>query len=318
MSLALWMEMAFVSPNGSELVKGWMYGFVEVRSEDIFSIAGILGSVVMPHNLYLHTAAVQSRKVKRSEPIVRQAVKYCSIEPVLPIVISFFVNMAVVTIAAESVYGTENAQSVGLTDFCNYFQSLKGGCLFWGVALLAAGQSSAITTTYTGQYVMDGFLNLQLPTGVRAIVTRLVAIAPCVIVSVLFPDRLNDMINIVNASLSFLLPFAFTPLVKYNCSERVMGKYASKGMEKCVLFAFAILVWAINAVALSWKGGGFFGGFVPDMAWSGKKFLYVMLQIAVQLFYAWWNFATLFSQVNFLPRALEEEPQRQQLNSSEE
>jgi natural resistance-associated macrophage protein len=313
MSLALWMEMAFVSPNGSELVKGWVYGFAEVQSEDVFSIAGILGSVVMPHNLYLHTAAVQLRKVKQSEPIVRQAVKYCSIEPVIPIVISFFVNMAVVTIAAESVYGTEDAESVGLTDFCNYFQSLKGGCLFWGVALLAAGQSSAITTTYTGQYVMDGFLNLQLPMGVRAIVTRLVAITPCIIVSVLFPDRLNDMINVVNASLSFLLPFAFTPLVKYNCSERVMGKYASKGKEKVVLYTFAILVWAINAAALSWKGGGFFG-FVFDMAWSGEKFFYILLQIAVQVFYAWWNFATLFSPVNLLPRAIlaEEEPQEQQ------
>jgi NRAMP (natural resistance-associated macrophage protein)-like metal ion transporter len=307
MSLALWMEMAVVGPSGGELLKGWMVGFVDVRAEDLFSIAGILGSVVMPHNLYLHTAAVQSRRVKRQESIVRQAVKYCSIEPILPIVISFFVNLAVVTIAAESVYGSDDAENVGLTDFCTYFQSLKGGCILWGVALLAAGQSSAITTTYTGQYVMDGFLNLQLPVGLRAVVTRLVTITPCVIVSVMFPDRLNDLINIVNASLSFLLPFALTPLVKYNCSERVMGKFASTGVEKVVLYTFAIAVWAINAVALSFQGGGFFGGFVPDLPWSAKKLFYVLLQVTIQLFYAWWNFSTLFSPVSFLPRALEEE-----------
>lgn len=129
MSIALWVEMALVSPSGPEIMKGWLYGFVDVKSSDIFSIAGILGSVVMPHNLYLHTAAIQSRRVKREEHIVKKAVKYCSIEPVLPILVSFFVNMAVVSIAAESVYGVEDAQEVGLTDFCTYFQSLKGGCL---------------------------------------------------------------------------------------------------------------------------------------------------------------------------------------------
>ena len=317
-SLALWLEMAFVSPSGGEIFKGWTYGFVDVTPDDIFSIAGILGAVVMPHNLYLHTAAVQSRRVKRQESIVQKAVKFSSIEPVFPIVMSFFVNMAVVSIAAESVYGSPDADGVGLTDFCTYFQTVKGGCFLWGIALLAAGQSSAITTTFTGQYIMDGFLDIQLPVELRAIVTRLVAITPCVIVSVLFPDRLNDLVNVVNALLSFLLPFAFTPLVKYNCSERVLGQFASKGIERVVLFTFAILVWGVNAVALSWKGGGFFGEFVPEMDWGLEKLFYVALQIAIQICYAWWNFSTLFSEVNFFPRAIEEErpPEAQFASSS--
>lgn len=307
MSIALWMEMAVVGPDTGELMKGWVYGFVEVTSQDLFSIAGILGSVVMPHNLYLHTAAVQSRRVERRENIVKQAVMFCSWEPVLPIVVSFFVNMAVVTIAAESVYGFEGAESVGLTDFCTYFQGLKGGCLLWGIALLAAGQSSAITTTYTGQYVMDGFLSLQLPVEMRAIITRLVAITPCVIVSVMFPDRLNGLINSVNAALSFLLPFAFTPLVKYNCSEQVLGKFASTGLEKVVLHTFAILVWAINAIALSFPGGGFFGDFVPGMPWGISKIFLIALQIVLQVAYGYWNFTTLFATVDFMPRTLDDE-----------
>ena len=141
MSIALFVEMSFVNASGSEIMKGWLYGFVDVTSNDLFTIAGILGSVVMPHNLYLHTASVQSRKVRRTEDAVKQAVWYCSVEPILPILVSFFVNMAVVAIAAESVYGKPNAEYVGLTDFCNYFLSLKGGCLLWGIALLAAGQS---------------------------------------------------------------------------------------------------------------------------------------------------------------------------------
>jgi natural resistance-associated macrophage protein 2 len=141
MSIALFVEMSFVDASGTKIVQGWLYGFVDVTSQDLFTIAGILGSVVMPHNLYLHTASVQSRKVQRRDDVVRQAVWYCSIEPILPILVSFFVNMAVVSIAAESVYGKPNAEYVGLTDFCNYFLSLKGGCLLWGIALLAAGQS---------------------------------------------------------------------------------------------------------------------------------------------------------------------------------
>merc|ERR1712176_1330174 len=109
-------------------------------------------------------------------------------------------------IAAERVYGEKDAEGVGLSDFCRFFEKLAGGCVFWAVALLAAGQPSAITTTYTGQYVMDGFLNLRIPVRVRAIVTRLVAITPCVIISVSLPNNLNDMVNVVNALLSFLLP----------------------------------------------------------------------------------------------------------------
>mmetsp|Transcript_11561 Transcript_11561/g.21356 ORF Transcript_11561/g.21356 Transcript_11561/m.21356 type:complete len:374 (+) Transcript_11561:74-1195(+) len=300
MSVALWVEMSFVGVNTSELIKGWAVGFVDTTRSDMFSLAGILGSVVMPHNLYLHTAAVQSKShsIKQTPHALEKAIKYSSIEPIAPILVSFFVNMAVVSIAAESVYGSENASSVGLTDFCTYFQNLKGGCLLWAIALLAAGQSGAITTTYTGQYVMDGFLQIRLPMALRSIITRLVAIAPAIVVSVMFPDKLNQLVNIVNALLGLLLPFAFTPLVKYNCSESIMGEgNASKGMEKYILYSFAIIVWAINSMTLSMKGGGFFGEISPDMPMSAKKIFLIVLQVALQLWYAWWNFSTLFGSV---------------------
>ncbi|KAL7539411.1 hypothetical protein ACHAXR_009264 [Thalassiosira sp. AJA248-18] len=286
MSIALWVEMSFVGPNTSELIRGWAVGFQDITSSDIFSLAGILGSVVMPHNLYLHTAAVQSKShhIKQSPEVMEKAIKYSSIEPVLPILLSFFVNMAVVSIAAESVYGSETASSVGLTDFCTYFQTLKGGCLLWSIALLAAGQSGAITTTYTGQYVMDGFLQIQLPLWTRSIVTRLVAIAPSVLVSVMFPDKLNQLVNIVNALLGLLLPFAFTPLVKYNCSESIMGQgNASKGIEKMILYLFAIAVWTVNAMTISMPGGGFFGEITSDMPMSTEKVLLIILQVVIQV-----------------------------------
>lgn len=155
---------------------------------------------------------------------------------------------------------------------------------------------------------MDGFLNIRLPTEIRAIVTRLIAITPCVIVSVLFPKHLNGLVNIVNASMSFLLPFALLPLIKYNCSESIMGPdNASKGMEKMVLYGFGLLVYAINTVTLSAPGGGFFGDFVSQLEWSLAKFGWVALQVAIQSVYAWWNFSCLFAPVSaHMPLSIED------------
>ena len=293
MAIALFIEMSFVGVDKTELVEGWALGVKDLGRDDIFAVTGVIGAVVMPHNLYLHTAACQSRTVSRE--YVEKAVYWSSIEPILPVIISFFINLAVLAIAAERVYGTDGAADVGLTDFCDYFQNLVAGCSLWGIALLAAGQSSAITTTYTGQYVMDGFLNIKLPIRMRAIITRLVAITPCVLASVLFPGQLNRMVNLVNAALSFLLPFAFTPLVKFNCDEAVMGSHASKGAEKYILHFFAFSVWLINAIGLSINGGGFFGNLRArgDLHGTFVKFIVFILEIGTHFFYAWWNFACI-------------------------
>lgn len=288
MGIVLFIELGFIGVDVDAMMRGWTIGIVDLESKDIFSILGVCGAVVMPHNLYLHSGASKSHAVSRE--YVEDAVFYSSIEPILPVLVTFAINLAVVCIAARSLYGNgiENVENVGLTDFCPYFKGMaSGGCVLWGIALLSAGQSSAITTTYTGQYVMDGFLNLQLSVRVRAIVTRLIAITPCVIVSLLFPNKLNHIINVVNALISFLLPFAFTPLVKFNCNETVMGdKYVIKGMQKYVLHGFAFCVWLINAFGLSVKGGGFFGDMRQNKNYSLK---FVFLEIFIQSFYAWWN-----------------------------
>ena len=100
----------------------------------------------------------------------------------------------------------------------------------------------------------------------------------------MFPDKLNQLVNIVNALLGLLLPFAFTPLVKYNCTESIMGEgRASKGIEKAVLYLFALAVWGVNAMTISMPGGGFFGDVSPSMEWSIEKILLVVLQVAIQV-----------------------------------
>ena len=153
MAVVLLLEMNMIGVDRNELIKGWTVGFLDTTSADLFSVTGIVGCVVMPHNLYLHTATCQSRPVRRDAATVETAVRFSSWEPVLPVLVSFFINAAVVAVAAETVYGEPNAESTGMTDFCGYL-GVTGSCLMFAIALVSAGQSGAITTTYTGQYVM--------------------------------------------------------------------------------------------------------------------------------------------------------------------
>jgi len=301
MSVALFVELGFIHPDVKSMVEGWVYGFVDVQASDIFAMVGILGAVCMPHNLYLHSGTCQERKINVSTgdgpKTMDLVVKYCSWEPVLPIVVSFFVNMAILSIAAESVFGATNAANVGLTDFCDYFKSLKGGCVLWGIALLAAGQSSAITTTYSGQFVMDGFLDYRLNVHVRAIGTRLIAILPCVLIAALLPTYLNQIVNWVNALLAILLPFALLPLVKYNCSPAVMGEFATTGWEKYLMYTLAILVYLVNCITISCPGGGFFGDYTQGLEWGTRKIGIIILEAIIQSLYFWWSCMSLFKPI---------------------
>ena len=242
----------------------------------------------------LHTASVLSRPVRRDDETIKQATYWVSVEPVVPIMFSFFINIGIVIIAATNVFGTPNAANVGNSDFEYY---LRGpGPVLWGLALLAAGQSSAITTTYSGQYVMEGFLEMRIPLAVRAIVTRCIALIPCVAIAAAFPGEpgegspaLNQIINIVNSSLSILLPFALIPLCRLTCSKDYLGEYAAKGIEKWIIGAGGFLVWAINAMSLSTPGGGFFGDLMIGVTQTLTDGTTFQMQTAMTVQYNIWN-----------------------------
>jgi hypothetical protein len=223
-------------------------------------------------------------------------------EPLLPIIVSFFISAAVVSIAAEKIFNDpevsdDDKDSAGLTNFYDYIANIPGSRWLWGLSLLAAGQSSAITTTYAGQYVMDGFLRIRIAMWKRALLTRTVAILPCVVVSVFLKGAaLNQAVNIVNGSLSMLLPFAFTPLVKYTTSTKFMGQYASGPCESVVAWFLAFAVYLVNAVSLSLPGGGFFGdllftalGNTASVEMGVEWVVLFILMMATQLFMLVWN-----------------------------
>merc|ERR1719237_539340 len=204
MSIVLFVEWGLSPTDSVAFAKGAFLPLLPMDASAVQSIIGIIGAVVMPHNLYLHSGALESRRCPSVEKYKRQAVRLGLWDPFIPILSTTVVNWAIAALAAIYVF---NDSAVG-DDV-----SLKGGKIMWGIALIAAAQSSCITTTYSGQFVMDGFLRINLPRWARAIITRCVAVVPCVVVAAAFDSKAMElMIDIVNSSLAFLLPFALIPL----------------------------------------------------------------------------------------------------------
>merc|ERR1712003_344840 len=244
-----------------------------------------IGAVVMPHNLYLHSGALESRRCPSVIKYKKRAVWLGLWDPFFPILSTTVVNMCIATLAAIYVFekNVPEADSLGIASFPKYLD-LKGGKTTWGVALIAAAQSSCITTTYSGQFVMDGFLKINLPMWSRAIMTRCVAVVPCVLVAAFTNSRtMEQMIDAVNASLAFLLPFALIPLVRLTTSRKFMGRFVSGKIEASLIWAATFVCFGINFYTLVAPGGDYFGQYTSNMNILGVQVN--IIQDIVAIFY---------------------------------
>lgn len=206
----------------------------KLSSRTIQQAVAVVGCIIMPHNVFLHSALVQSRQIdttKRGR--IQEALNYYTIESAVALAVSLVINIFVTTVFAKGFYGTEIANSIGLENAGQYLQQKYGGGLFpilyiWGIGLLAAGQSSTITGTYAGQFIMGGFLNLRLKKWVRALITRSCAIIPTMIVALVF-DTSEDSLDVLNEWLNVLqsvqIPFALIPLLCLVSKEQLMGTF---------------------------------------------------------------------------------------------
>ena len=213
---------------------------------------GVVGCVIMPHNVFLHSALVQSRKIDpKKKGRVQEALNYYSIESSVALSISFIINLFVTTVFAKGFYGSKQASSIGLINAGQYLEEKYGGGVFpilyiWGIGLLAAGQSSTITGTYAGQFIMGGFLNLRLKKWLRAVITRSFAIVPTIAVALVFKtseaslDILNEWLNVIQ---SIQIPFALIPLLTLVAKEQVMGVFKIEPVLEvsCELYHSVIL-----------------------------------------------------------------------------
>ncbi|KAL8487623.1 hypothetical protein ACS0TY_024079 [Phlomoides rotata] len=226
-----WM-FADAKPSKKELLIGLLVP--KLSSRTIRQAVGVVGCVIMPHNVFLHSALVQSRKVDPNKKgQVQEAINYYSIECTAALFVSFIINLCVTTVFAKGFYGSEQADGIGLVNAGQYLEEKYGGGLFpilyiWGIGLLAAGTSSTITGTYAGQFIMGGFLNLRLKKSLRALITRSCAIIPTIIVALIFNksesslDVLNEWLNVLQ---SIQIPFALIPLLTLLSKEQVMGAF---------------------------------------------------------------------------------------------
>ncbi|XP_057964446.1 metal transporter Nramp3.2 [Malania oleifera] len=244
-------------PNGIELLIGILVP--KLSSRTIQQAVGVVGCIIMPHNVFLHSALVQSRNIDpRKNGRVQEALNYYSIESTVALIISFIINLFVTTVFAKGFYGTKQANSIGLVNAGQYLQEKYGGGFFpilyiWGIGLLAAGQSSTITGTYAGQFIMGGFLNLRLKKWMRALITRSFAIVPTMMVALIF-DTSEDTLDVLNEWLNVLqsiqIPFALIPLLCLVSKEQVMGVFKIGPILKMVAWLVAALVMVINGYLL--------------------------------------------------------------------
>lgn len=246
MALSFAWMFGETKPNVKELIIGILVP--KLSSKTIRQAVGVVGCVIMPHNVFLHSALVQSRKIDlHKKGRVQEALNYYSIESSVALIISFMINLFVTTVFAKGFYGTNKANSIGLVNAGQYLEEKYGGGLLpilyiWGIGLLAAGQSSTITGTYAGQFIMGGFLNLRLKKWLRALITRSFAIVPTIIVALIFNtseaslDILNEWLNVLQ---SIQIPFALIPLLTLVSKEQVMGDFRIGPILE-VIFSFII------------------------------------------------------------------------------
>jgi manganese transport protein len=227
---------------------------------------GIIGATVMPHNLYLHTALVQTRKLQNDDPSIRRAIRFNTIDTTMALTIAFFVNAAILVLAAIVFYGKSSVvvaggQTVQFSPDSDWIRvahltlaPLLGTTLastLFAVALLASGQSSTITGTLAGQVVMEGFMRWRIQPWVRRLITRVIAVVPAIlIISFRGDGSITDLINLSQVVLCLELPFAMFPLLLFGSSSKRMGKWR---VGRFLLFAgwgSAILITAMDIYSL--------------------------------------------------------------------
>jgi manganese transport protein len=216
----------------------------------LFIAIGIIGATVMPHNLYLHSSIVQTRRFERSESGRREAVRYATIDSCIALSFALFINGAILILAASTFYSAGRTDVAEIQDAYHLLTPMLGAGIastLFAVALLASGQNSTITATLAGQIVMEGFLDIRLPAWLRRMVTRLLAIVPAVIVAILYGSSGTAKLLVLSqVVLSLQLPFAVVPLVRFTSDRVKMGPFANPIWLKSVAWGISALIIALN------------------------------------------------------------------------
>jgi manganese transport protein len=217
----------------------------------LYIAIGILGATVMPHNLYLHSSIVQSRRYQRTPEGKREAVHMANVDSALALTIALFVNAAILNVAAAVFYRSGHFDVAAIQDAFKLLTPLlgvTGASTLFAIALLASGQNSSITGTLAGQVVMEGFIHLRLSPWLRRLLTRSLAIVPTIIVVAVAGEHGTEQLMILSqVILSFQLSFAVIPLVLFTSDRKRMGNFVNGRFTKVLAWSTAVLIAGLNA-----------------------------------------------------------------------
>lgn len=242
-------EMFFAKPDMVQVAAGFIPSIP--NSAALYIAIGIIGATVMPHNLYLHSSLVQTRKFERTFKGIKQAIRYNFVDSFIALNLAFFVNAAILILAASTFFNNGLHEIADIQDAHKMLEPLLGtswASVLFALALIAAGQSSTITGTLAGQIVMEGYLNLRIQPWVRRIVTRLIAILPAFLTILYFGEESTGKLLLFSqVVLSLQLGFAVVPLIHFVSDKRKMGEFAIGKYTKTASWIIALVIVSLNA-----------------------------------------------------------------------
>lgn len=242
------IQLLLAKPDVSEVVTGFVPSLPDETA--LYIAIGIIGATVMPHNLYLHSALVQTRKIKKTEAGIKQAIKINFWDTTIALNLAFFVNAAILILAATVFFKAGHTEIADLHEAHRMLEPLLGGKLapiLFAVALIAAGQSSTVTGTLAGQIVMEGYLRLRINPWLRRLLTRLVAIVPALIVIwVSGEEKIGQLLVFSQVLLSLQLGFAVIPLIHFVSDKHTMGQFAIRWHVKLLAWLIATILVYLN------------------------------------------------------------------------
>jgi len=254
-------EVLFSRPDMGAVIVGFIPSSGVFRDQaQLYVAIGIIGATVMPHNLYLHSSIVQTRRYRRDDAALAEAVRYASIDSTAALMCALFINAAILVVAAATFHDRGMGDVAEIQDAYRLLSPVLGvgvASTLFAIALLAAGQNSTLTGTLSGQIVMEGFINFRMRPWIRRLLTRLLAIIPAVLVIGIYGEsRTTDLLVASQVVLSMQLGFAVWPLLRFTGSRAKMGRFVNPPIIKALGYATALIIIGLNVKLL-------FDTFVP-------------------------------------------------------
>jgi manganese transport protein len=245
------IQIAMANPDWRAVITGFAPTTQIVTNPDMLYLAlGILGATVMPHNLYLHSGVVQTRRFGDTLPEKREAIKLATIDSTIALMFALLINASILILAAATFNRTGQTDVAELEQVHSFLAPLLGSAMaptLFGIALLCCGLNSTVTATLSGQIVMEGFLDIRLPAWARRLITRGIAIVPAAIVTIWYGQQGTAQLLILSqVILSLQLPFAIVPLVMFTADRNKMGELVAPRWVTALAALTALIIIALN------------------------------------------------------------------------